>query len=240
MSNTPDRTAKAQAAREAQAAAERRRQVRSITIVVVALALVVLAGYLFTRATDTSKDVAAEPAGTGEYGVTIGDPDAPHTVVVYEDFLCPFCGELEGATREEFEQLAESGDLLVEYRPFELLGRFGDYSRNATNAFAVVLEESGPEVAKDFHDLLFENQPSEEGPFPDEQALLDLAVEAGAEESAVSEGILGGAQEDWVDEATQAAIDAGVRGTPTVILDGEVVQGAPDDILDAVRAAVGE
>jgi protein-disulfide isomerase len=234
------RTARAQAAREAQAAAERRRTIRSVSIVVVALALVVLAGFLFTRATDTSKDVSAEPAGSSEYGVTIGDPDAPHTVVVYEDFLCPFCGQLEAATREEFTRLADSGDLLVEYRPFNLLERISDYSPRSTNAFAVVLEESGPEVAKRFHDLLYENQPSEEGPFPDDQALLDLAVEAGAEESAVSDGILGMGQQDWVDAATQAAADAGVRGTPTVILDGEVVQGAPEDILDAVRTAVGE
>jgi protein-disulfide isomerase len=158
-------------------------------------------------------------------------------VVVYEDFLCPFCGELEATTRDDFERLAEDGDLLVEYRPFNLLERISDYSPRAVNAFAVVLEESGPEVAKRFHDLLFDNQPSESGPFPDDQDLLDLAVEAGAEEAAVSEGILEGTMRDWVDEATAQAIDAGVRGTPTVILDGEVVQGSAEEILDAVLEA---
>lgn len=234
------RTSKAQAAQAAQAAAERRRTIRSVTLVAFGMVAIILIGFLISRQLDSSTDVDAAAAGTGEYGVVIGDSAAPHSVVVYEDFLCPFCGDLEAATRDDFERLAESGDLVVEYRPFNLLERISDYSPRSTNAFAVVLEESGPEVAKVFHDLLFENQPSEEGPFPDDQALLDLAVEAGAEESAVSEGILEGGQEDWVDAATQAAADAGVRGTPTVILDGEVVQGSPEDILDAVLAAVGE
>ncbi|MEC9050968.1 MAG: thioredoxin domain-containing protein [Actinomycetota bacterium] len=232
-----DRAARAAEARAAQQRAERRRTIRMATIVAAGMALVVLAGFLLTRALDTSTDVSAAPAGASEHGVTVGEADAPHTVVVYEDFLCPFCGELEGATRDDFERLAEEGELLVEYRPFNLLERISDYSPRAVNAFAVVLEESGPEVAKRYHDLLFDNQPSESGPFPDNQDLLDLAVEAGAEEDAVSEGILEVTMRDWVDDATAAAIQAGVQGTPTVILDGEVVQGQPQDILDAVLEA---
>ncbi len=214
-----DRAARAAEARAAQQRAERRRTIRMATIVAVGMALVILAGFLLTRALDTSTDVSAAPAGASEHGVTVGDSDAPHTVVVYEDFLCPFCGELEAATRDDFERLAEEGELLVEYRPFNLLERISDYSPRAVNAFAVVLEESGPEVAKRYHDLLFDNQPSESGPFPDNQDLLDLAVEAGAEEDAVSEGILEVTMRDWVDDATAAAIEAGVQGTPTVILD---------------------
>lgn len=232
-----DRAARAAEARAAQQRAERRRTIRMATIVAVGMALVILAGFLLTRALDTSKDVSATPAGTSEHGVTVGDSDAPHTVIVYEDFLCPFCGELEAATRDDFERLAEEGSLLVEYRPFNLLERISDYSPRAVNAFAVVLEESGPEVAKRYHDLLFDNQPSESGPFPDNQDLLDLAVEAGAEEDAVSEGILEVTMRDWVDDATAAAIEAGVQGTPTVILDGEVVSGQPQEILDAVLEA---
>ena len=233
-----DRAARAQAAREAQKAAERRRTVRSVTLVVVAMALIVGAAFLFVRATDGSADVTATPAGSSEYGVTMGDPDAPVDVIVYEDFLCPFCGDLESASREPFEELAADGEVLVEYRPFNLLERISDYSPRAVNAFAVVLTESGPEVAKTFHDLLFENQPSESGPFPDNQALLDLAVEAGAEESEVSEGILEETMRDWVDAATQAAQEAGVQGTPTVLVDGQVVQGSPEEIIQAVRDAV--
>ena len=84
-----------------------------------------------------------------------------------------------------------------------------------------MLDASGPEVAKAFHDLLFDNQPSEEGPFPSADDLVDLAVEAGATEADVRPGIEDMAFEGWVDAADEAASKAGVNGTPTVLVDGE-------------------
>ena len=201
---------------------ERRRRFLTVAGIVIALLLVVTAGFLFTRANDASDDVSAAPAGSGRYGVTVGDPTAPHSVVVYEDFLCPYCGELEAATRDELNRLAEQGDVRVEYRPFELLGQAGDYSARSTAVFAVVLEESGAETAKRFHDLLFEHQPQESGPFPSDDQLLELAAEAGAKEDDVRQGLASAAGAAWVDRADRAAEAAGVRGTPTVLLDGKV------------------
>jgi protein-disulfide isomerase len=144
--------------------------------------------------------------------------------VIYEDFLCPFCGELESETREELAQLAEDGKVYVEYRPFDLLGseQTDYYSVAAANAFKVVLDASGAEVAKTFHDELYEDQPSEAGPFPDADWLVEKAVDAGAAEADVRPGIEDQTQKDWVEQATQAAADAGVGSTPTILLDGEV------------------
>ncbi|WP_205474345.1 thioredoxin domain-containing protein [Nocardioides sp. SYSU D00038] len=228
-----------EAKREAEAA-QRRRARTMMAGVAGVLALIVLLGFLVVRSMDDSKDVSAAPAGEGDHGVAIGDPDAPHQVVIYEDFLCPFCGDLEAASRDDLAELAEAGKVYVEYRPFDLLSRISDYPIRATAAFAVVLEESGPEVAKEFHDLLFENQPSEEGPFPEDGELVDLAVEAGADRDAVAAGIEDLAGKDWVDEATRAASEAGVQGTPTVLVDGEVVQeGSMEDLADRIVELVG-
>ena len=123
------------------------------------------------------------------------------------------------------EAAVEAGDVKVEYRPLPFLERISDYSPEAANAFAVVLEESGPEVAKAFHDLLFDNQPPESGPFPDEDDLVEWAVEAGAEEDAVRPGIEDMAFEGWVEAAGDAASKAGINSTPTVLVDGEKVEG---------------
>ncbi len=199
---------------------ERRRRFLTGAGVVIVLLLVVTAGFLFTRARDASDDVAAAPAGSGSYGVAIGEPSAPHSVVIYEDFLCPYCGQLEDATRDDLAQLAHEGAVRVEYRPYELLGHIGDYSARSAAVFAVVLEESGPDAAKRFHDLLYEHQPSESGPFPSDDELLELAVEAGADEERIRDGLGAGTGDAWVDEATRAAATAGVRSTPTVLLDG--------------------
>lgn len=220
---------------------ERRRRTLMVLGVVGAMVLIVAAGFLVNRARDTTNDVNAEPAGTSDYGLAIGDPSAPREIVIYEDFLCPFCGELESQTNEELAQLAEDGEVFVEYRPFVLLSRISDYSERSTAAFAVVLEHSGPEVAKRFHDLLFANQPSEEGPFPDDAALVELAVEAGAEESEVADDIENGAGTDWAEAATQAAEDAGVQRSPVVLLDGKVFEERRtiEEFADALLEAAG-
>ena len=213
------RAERAAAALEERRRAERRRSALMIGGVVLALLLIVVAGFLVTRARDTSQQVAAPAAGSG-YGVALGDASAPKTVVIYEDFLCPYCGQLERATHTELADLADRGNVYVEYRPFDLLRT--DYSMAAASAFKVVLDAAGPQVAKKFHDTLYAEQPEESGPYPDASWLVQKAVAAGATESEVRDGIENVSQKSWVDRASAAATKAGVRGTPTVLVDGKV------------------
>ncbi len=228
---TNDRAARAAAALEVQQAAERRRRNLMVGGVVAVLLVVVLGGWLISRSLDTTAEVDAPAAGS-ELGLTIGPGDSPNTVVVYEDFLCPFCGQFERASGDDLAELAADGKVQVEYRPFNLLSRFGDYSERSTGAFSIVLDRSGADVAKKFHDHLFENQPSESGPFPSDEDLIDLAVQAGADETDVADAIRAGEGADWVAHATQAAGDAGVKGTPTILLNGEVFTDGrtPDEL----------
>ncbi len=233
------RAAKAAELRAEQQRAEKRRRLLMIGGVA-ALFLVIVGGAIVVTVLN-KEEVDAPAAGESEYGVTIGDPEADHTVVIYEDFLCPFCGQLEAQTSEQLAELAADGKVFVDYRPFDLLSSsFGDYPVRAANAFAVVLEESGAEAAKELHDLLYDNQPAEGGPYPSDDDLVDLAVEAGAEEADVREGIESLAMEDWVTGATKAAQDANVEGTPTVLLDGEQVTGysSVEDLADQILEAV--
>ncbi|TIC81555.1 thioredoxin domain-containing protein [Nocardioides sp. GY 10127] len=231
-----ERAARAAAALAAQQKAEKRRNLITVVSVVAVLVLVIGGVYVYLTNLDDPADVAAAGAGEGTYGVTIGDDDAPHSLVIYEDFLCPYCGEFESATRTKLEKAANAGNVQIEYRPFNLLSSISDYSERSASAFFVVLDKEGPTVAKKFHDILYENQPSEDSEtFPDNQQLLDWAVEAGADEDTVSDGILNESKKAFVAKATTAATDAGVQGTPTVILDGEQVSGSSvDDIAQTV------
>ena len=230
MSSNSKASARVQKAAELRAAQKKREARRRIlTIGGVALAMILIVGgaiavSLWQQDKDQKKLEQAVSAES-DYGVAIGPTDAPHDVVIYEDFLCPFCGQLEKATRDDLARLAADGKVRVEYRPFDLLSRLGDYPIRATNAFALVLEKSGADVAKKFHDLLYENQPSEEDPGAvTDDDLVNLAVEAGATESDVRDGIENLAKKSWVDEATAEASKAGVTGTPTILLDGKVFQ----------------
>ena len=219
------RTERARAeAEERRKAAKRKEQLTRVGLIAGVLVLVVGGFFLITNLGSDKPDTP--PAGaTDSFGLRIGEADAPKEIVVYEDFLCSFCGQLELTVRDQLDAAVEAGEVSVEFRPLGFLERIDDYSPASANAFAVVLDESGPEVAKTFHDLLFDNQPSESGPFPDDDQLVEWAVEAGAEEDAVRPGIEDMAFEGWVDAANDAASREGVKSTPTVLVDGEVVEG---------------
>lgn len=225
--------AQARAAAAAKIAAEAKRRERRNTLlkiaaVVAAMAVIVVVGLIAgthkSGGSDNKASQSAPAAGDSKYSLTVGDKSAPHKVIVYEDFLCPYCDQFELASSAQLAQLAAQGKVYLDYRPFHFLPE--DYSLQALNAFAAVLKTSGPDVAKKFHDLLYQNQPSEEGPFPAMSKLVDLAVQAGADESKVKAAIEDtSSQKSWTDGADKIASDeAKIQGTPTVLLDGHEFQ----------------
>ena len=223
-------------AEERRKKAKRKEQLSRYGLIAGVLVLVVV-GYLLVTNLGSDKPDTPPAGASDDYGLVVGEADAPKEIVIYEDFLCPFCGQLEQTVGDQLDAAVEAGEVKVEYRPLAFLARRFDYSMEAANAFAVVLDESGPEVAKEFHDVLYDNQPSESGPFPDEDQLVEWAVEAGAEEDAVRPGIEDLAFEGWVDAAGEAATDADVRATPTVLVDGEQVEG--ETLAEIAEAMVG-
>ncbi|MEZ5093769.1 thioredoxin domain-containing protein [Nocardioides sp.] len=218
-----------------QARTERRRQLMIVGAVMVVLAVIVGAGlFVMSKADKTSSSTVA----SSPYSFPLGDPNAPTKVVIYEDFICPACGYFESVTHEKLEQAAADGKVYVEYRPFNFLSRLGPYSGEAANAFRAVWETAGEDAAMKFHDALFKDQPSEEGPFPDSDWFVEKAVAAGADEAKVRPAIENKEYMDWVDKATADASE--VRSTPTVYLNGELVQaGNLDDVAKQVLDAVG-
>ena len=223
-------------AEERRKAAKRKEQLTRIGVGVGVFVLLV-GGYFLVTSLGSDKPDTPPAGATDSFGLRIGEADAPKEIVVYEDFLCPFCGQLELTVRDQLDAAVEAGEVSVEYRPLGFLERISDYSPESANAFAVVLNESGPEVATSFHDLLFDNQPTESGPFPDEDELVEMAVEAGATEADVRPGIEDMAFEGWVDAANDAASQEGVNSTPSVFVDGELVEG--QSVAEVAEAMVG-
>ena len=67
-----------------------------------------------------------------------------------------------------------------------------------------------------------------------------MAVEAGATESAVRQGIEDRQFEGWVDAATDAMADAGYDSTPSVVVDGERIEGDTiAAVADQLRSRLG-
>jgi protein-disulfide isomerase len=243
--------ARAAAIRAEQERRERRRRSLVVTAAAVAvLAVVVVVATVVNSTRDGSGTAAAAPAGVVQrYALAVGPTTAPATVTITEDFLCPFCGELEATSHTWLARYAAQGKVRVLYRPISILDSRSDgteYSTRAANALGVVLDASGPTVAKRFHDLLYASQPEENTPGLSDAKLLSLAVQAGATESAVRPGITKAGYEQWVADATDAGeSQKGYRGTPFVQLDGKpftdytTVEELSGNLRKAVDAAGG-
>lgn len=176
-----------------------------------------------------------------DYTVSIGDADAPVTVTVYEDLMCPYCGLFEQVSSERLKEYADGGDVQVRYHVVSFLDSASEdrYSTRAANAIAVVLDTAGPEAAVGLHDALFANQPEEGGAGLSDEEMIDLAVEAGADEEAIRGPIEDLKFEPWVEDSTEAWSKAGFTGTPTVTVNGEKVEfTSADDLLANTEKAI--
>jgi protein-disulfide isomerase len=214
---------------------ERMRQVTIVGSIMAVLAVLVGVGVLLMNRADTT---SSSTVSASEYALVVGDANAPHQVVVYEDFLCPACQYFESVSAEKLTAAADAGKVSIEYRPFNFLSGISDYSERATNAFRAVWVQAGPEAAKKFHDELYADQPSEQGPFPDVDWFVQKAVTAGADEAKIRPAIENMQYADWVAAATKDASQ--IRSTPTVYLDGKIVEaGNLDDKAKILFDAIG-
>ena len=161
------------------------------------------------------------------FGVFVGDPDAEHTVTIYEDLQCPACASLEAQLGPALAAAVDSGDVRLEYRMISFLDKAStnDHSSRAMNAALVVLDTAGVEAFRTFHDDLYANQPAEGGPGFEDDELIERAVAAGADEAQVKGPIEDKVFDQWIKNATEQMSKDGVGGTPTILIDGEESDG---------------
>lgn len=238
---------RAAAVRHEQQKKDRRRRTIVVTAVVVGvLAVIVVVSAVVQAARDTPGDgpgqVAGAPDGTvGEYAVALDSADAPVIVEVYEDFMCPACGQFEASAGDTLEEYAASEDVQVQYRPISFLDSASNgarYSTRAMNALGVVLDGAGPAAAVEMHDALFADQPAEGTDGLSDAKLVDLAVESGADRAAVTGPIENVKFEKWVSDATDVSQNEGVASTPTVVVNGEqLTDNSVESLTEAVERA---
>ena len=207
------------------ASRDRRRKLLLSLAIVVVLGAVVAGFVIFSGGGGTTGTPAATPPAkaSGQALVVGSNDEAKYKVVVYEDFLCPYCREFESSSRDFLRADAQKGTVQIEYRPFHLLR--DDYSSRALSAWAAVLQEGTGKQALRFHDLLFDNQPYEsDSDKPDASDLADLAEKAGVSDDSILASARK-ADDTFVDAADASAKKAGVTGTPTVMVNGTAVEG---------------
>ena len=153
-----------------------------------------------------------------------GAVDAPVTVLEYGDYECPYCA----AAAPVLRQLVDESDgqvrlffrnfPLAEPHPFALTAALAAEAAGAQGAFWPM------------HDLLFTKQ----------DRLEDVALRAYADRLGLDGSLVVGepAQQfaDKVEADFTAGLDAGVAGTPTLFINGELYAGRTEIV--ALRRAV--
>jgi protein-disulfide isomerase len=235
--------ARASAIRAQQDAAERRRTRLVVVGVVAAIVAVIGIGLLVQSARDTSGEKSDDvPAGvTDSYGVVVGEADAPVTVTLYADLQCPICRAYDEAVGAKLDEAVQAGRIKVDYRLVAFLNDQSttDYSSRALNAAAVVLDAEGADAFSEYVETLLANQPAEGSAGLSDDQLIDYAVQAGADERAVRPGIEDRIMGQWVVNATDQMSKNEVNGTPTVFVDGTLVEGQTlGDLVDGTLKAI--
>lgn len=235
-----NRTEKAAAIQAAQSRKERNRRIAVVVGIAVVLGAIVAAG---TWAMSSDKgadtvDYAGISLTVADSSIKVGPADAPVKVVIYEDFLCPYCRQLEQSTRDFLQENAAKGRVQVEYRPVNILTQ-STYSARAMNTWAAVLKHASPTAALKLHNLLFEKQPYEQNADETSDAdIMDLVKKAGGDNAEV---IAASRTQDtaFFAASAKAASAVGLTGTPTVLINGAKLDGlSVDQIISTIEERV--
>lgn len=170
------------------------------------------------------------PAALAADGTTIvvGKSTAPTSISVYEDPRCPYCMKFERTVGPLLAQRVMQGTVKIRYT----LASFLDYrlggtgSANAAAAARAALDAGQFPL---YHAILYANQPVEtEDGFTNER-LLDLASALrGPRIPALNEAIKSHRYRDWARKSQEAFTAAGMRTTPTVLINDHKV--TPDAV----------
>jgi len=221
-------------------------------LALVAIAVLVLGGVIFFA----KKGGEANPITFGETAdpkieitpegvIAVGETDAP-LVQMWEDFMCPACGNFEGQNGERIASAVEEGKVRVEFHTMNFLDRSsgsGEYSTRALAAMQCVAAKDSLTTFFDVKNAFFAQQPTEGGGDRTATELADAAKAAGANDDSVecignveSNGGMDKAK-DTADNSQQSIREVTDRAsTPTVAYDGEVVDIANPAWLDEILA----
>jgi protein-disulfide isomerase len=161
---------------------------------------------------------------TAAIGHVRGSADAPVTVIEFSDFGCPFCGLFALETYPALErEYIRTGKVQWRYVTF-VLGIFPNGAEAARAAECAA--EQGEEAFWRMHDLLYGRQGEWKAARDPEPRFMAYVKELGLD----AERFAACYREDRVgpriDAGKRFARQAGVRATPTFLINGVRVQGA--------------
>jgi Protein-disulfide isomerase len=205
-----------------------------VSVAVVAVVALLVGVVVWMNNTATAPGVTPQSSGINQETGAISFGDGPDTVSTWVDFLCPYCAAFERAEGEDIAQLVEDGRITLEVQPVAILDRLSQGTQFSSRAAAAMyaVAEADPDNAYAFYLALFDNQPAENTPGLTDEEMVQIAKDAGVEMTAeLEEAIL---SHKFLDFAQAQELPEGASGTPTVAVNGEIIQITGDAQNDIV------
>jgi protein-disulfide isomerase len=248
-------TARAERDRAAEAAQARRRQRLWILGGVLALAVVIVAVIAIAGSGGDDKPTAkkgeiipgqietnARFAGIPQRGITVGNPNAPLTLVEFADLQCPFCRDYSTKVMPTIvARYVRTGKLKMEFRNVSFIGN--DSLRGAQMAGATSLQNK----LWQYIDLFYLNQGEENSGYVTDEFLTRIgrAVRGLDVDRAMADRALPSVQRALTEAQTEWTV-AGFTGTPAFLLGptggrmeamlGQQVAPTVDNVSQAIEA----
>ncbi|MGH2536358.1 MAG: DsbA family protein [Candidatus Promineifilaceae bacterium] len=168
----------------------------------------------------------AQPSGPVEVEIgdafSLGEAEAPITIVEFTDYQCPFCQRHFAETLPQLtEQYISTG--VVRYVIKDMpLNSIHPQAAEAAEA-ARCADDQGAYL--EMHDTLFERQREWSGQAPTE-IFVNFAEELGLDAAAFRACLTSGQHEAAVNADLRQGAELGITGTPTFFLNGNMLSGA--------------
>ncbi|TMR33681.1 DsbA family protein, partial [Actinomadura geliboluensis] len=161
-------------------------------------------------------------------------------VDIYEDFACPHCGNFDRKHDPMLKRLAVAGQAKIVFRPMVIFGEgnqpaFGNALRAAA---ALRCVRDGADWLK-YQDALYAHQPPNlgtEGYRMEELLLYGAWIPKG--DGDFSSCVTSQRHAESVRKVSRGYISSGVRGTPSVRIDGRTLGSSDTETPEALRRAI--
>ena len=197
-----------------------------IALIVVATVVVVAAVVAYFVIQNRQSTEPSYPVAASGTVVTAGKADAPVTVDVYEDYLCPVCERFEARYADDVTSALNDGKIKVNYHATAILDNQTTppgYSTLAANAALCAVPAN---IWPAYHKALYDDQPAEKSAGLTAQQLVQKGTDLGAKNADWSSCVTGNGNAAAIAAATKASIantalqTNGQFGTPTILVNG--------------------
>lgn len=240
---SPEKVSKRQERRERMQRQQQRQRLITIGLITLGAALVVLA-VIWPQLRPVGEIVTVTPAALPDAdGLSVGDPNAPVTIDVFEDFQCPACQRFTENTEPLIiENLVSAGNVRYVFHHYPFLdgdgvGSSGESDQAANAAMCADEQDKFWEM----HSILYANWNGENQGAFNNRRLQVMAESIGLDMEAFNSCFSANKYEAEIQADFELGQQMGVSGTPTVFVNGQRV-GPPrqvpsyEEIANAVNA----